>query len=294
MKKKSVRQFERLCRKEAQRTPYLPDMIAPAAAPRRWMPILSTAGAACAVFALTITVILFGTPIGQGWLTPAGGGQHPSVFQSFTPAQAETTTTSTWVPGDTTGTATTTGVLKATTTTVNTTTTVTTASSPSTPTSQATQSLAPVQNPQSLEGYKQALDAALTREDFRMQNVLTRDWILLIGNEAFTGLTDAETSELKAYMLSKGLDVRAMTPEERREQGLVTDETHTFNDGSTMNYQVFHGCASLGFAIEKEGDGYQLHLEVYYGPLAAKGIRTEYERAGGGWRLTAPENAFMA
>ena len=292
MKKKSVRQFERLCRKEAQRTPYLPDMIAPAAAPRRWMPILSTAGAACAVFALTIAVILFGTPIGQDWLTPAGGGQGPSAAQSFTPAQAETTTTAAWVPGDTTGTATTTGALKTTTTTVNTTTTVTTASSA--PTSQAAQSLAPIQNPQSLEGYKQALDAVLTREDFLMQDQFSRGRILLVGNEPFVGLTDAETSELKAYMLSKGLDVRAMTPEERREQGLVTDETRTFDDGSTINYQVFHGCASLGFAIEKEGEGYLLHLNVYYGPLAAKGIRTEYERAGNGWRLTAPEHAYMA
>ena len=294
MKKKSVRQFERLCRKEAQRTPYLPDMIAPAAAPRRWMPILSTAGAACAVFALTIAVILFGTPIGQNWLKPAGGGQYPSGSQPLTHAQAEATTSAAWVPGDTTGTATTSGVLKTTATTVNTTTTVTTVSPTSAPTSQMMQALAPVQNPQSLEGYKQALDAALTREDFHMQSELTRDWILLIGNETFTGLTDAETSELKAYMLSRGLDVRAMTSEERREQGLVTDQTHTFDDGSAMNYQVFRGCASLDFAIEKEGSGYQLHLQVYYGPLAAKGIRTEYERTGNGWRLTVPEHAFMA
>lgn len=294
MKKKSVRQFERLCRKEAQRTPYLPDMIAPAAAPRRWMPILSTAGAACAVFALTVVVILFGTPIGQDWLKPAGGGQHPSAFQSFTPAQVETTTTAARVPGDTTGTATTTGVLKTTATTVNTTTTVSTASPTSAPTSQAAQSLAPIQNPQSLEGYKQALDAVLTREDFLMQDEFTKDRILLIHSEDFVGLTDAEKAEMKAYMISRGLDVRTLTEEELRDQGLVTDETRTFDDGSTVNFRSYHGCASLDFSIEKENDGYLLRVMAYYGPLAAKGIRTEYERAGGGWRLTAPEHAYMA
>lgn len=290
-KAKTIRQFERLCRREGRSTPYLPANIVSGPEPKRWAPVLSAACASFVVIALTAAVVLYGTPLGQNWLRPAGPGATSSGTRPAADLpQGSAATTSVPPAAPTTDGAQ--GTL------VTRTTRTTKPAEAATPTSAATATPHPpaaLPNPQSLAGYKQAIDLLLGQKEFLMQDTLTRKWILVPSDESFAGLNEADRTEMLRYMREKGLDMREMTMEELIAQGYVTEHTLVnSDDGSVTPYKTYRGAAGLRFSIERDGDGYVLHLTAYYGPLGAEGIYTDYERADGGWRLKAPEHKVMA
>lgn len=290
MKKSTLRQFKRQCRRAGHRTPYRPEAVVPEWEPRRRMPVITAACAFVGVVALTAVTILYGTPLGRNWLQPAGAGPAssaapPSVYAPHETGASTGTSVTTTISDDVQGTRDTqiaqTGQI---TEQTNTTTTPTAAPRP-----------AALGNPQTLEGYRQAVDLATGNADFRMTDSLSQKRILVPTDDSFTGLSQAERTELIGYMRGKGLDIREMTMEELIAQGFVTESTIVrSDDGSVIPYKTYHGAASLRFSIEKDNDGYILQLSLYYGPMGAEGIRPHYERAGGGWRLKPPENKFMA